>query len=212
MAETFKHIIAGAIDASDIPDNFPTVERAVDAFLDDAGFKPADLEIVSVTNTRSGDDIAVILTTSDEDQSRNIAAILDDNGIPYVSRVVQDEDEHDRPVDRRYQDEARELEKVHLFMDMAHALTHAQAALVARINYHQANLNEWAGTIHAYGALTAEGRKVYDNTKLEINRLKQSHDRLGEMLGQHGIDSADNEPLGIDDMYATRQVDIWIRG
>lgn len=108
-------------------------------------------------------------------------------------------DEHDRWVDRPYHDEARELEKTMLFMDMCHALGYARQAMHERIQ-----------ELESYNATRADTASA---SHLYMQRLKMSHDRLAELALQQGVYGADADALGYEDgMYATRQVDIWIRG
>jgi hypothetical protein len=129
---------------------------------------------------------------------------------------MTDTDEHDRTVHRTYLEEARQLENIGKlgFMDMCHALGFAREAMRERINTMEREMNELVpgGTIHAFGALTEEGLEKYRGLDLYVKRLKLSHERLCELALQRGVVSEDADVLGIEDMYATRQVDIWIRG
>lgn len=124
-------------------------------------------------------------------------------------------DEHDRWVDRPYVNEARDLEKEDRlgFMDMCHSVGYAMQAMKERIDQLTKEIEGWASTIHDYGALKPEARKEWDAMCLYRNRLKMSHDRLAELALQQGVFGGDAEALGFDDgMFATHQIDIWIRG
>jgi hypothetical protein len=118
-------------------------------------------------------------------------------------------DEHDRWVDRPYVIEAFALsaDQVMGFMDMAHSLQYAMQAMRERIGQIDQENREWDRVAKDYEL--NDGAKEIRNTRdLYLARLKQSHDRLAELLLQRDEDVWAEDGDG----WLTRAIDTWIRG
>jgi hypothetical protein len=127
------------------------------------------------------------LSTMDDDTLRDHLR----NGIGW-----EQVDEHDRNVDRPYAEESRILEGEDKlgFMDMAHALSYAMQAMRERIDY-----------LEPYNAIRSD---TTSSSHLYVQRLKQSHDRLAELLLQRDEDVWAEDGDG----WLTKAIDTWIRG